>query len=235
MTEGAAQKDTTSPGGTYTVRFTEDIESKQGLMFENRVIWFSLIKKGTVIMDKELFARDKAYKLPSFIEKYPHQEWKAENILRLGNIPPLPDTMCNEVIVANLTSNAIGYVDVITFQPERFIIFDLQPNSTVKLYSQPENASSLTFLAGGKFSGGQIMNRIQVDFQLPESQSSVARFCITISNQGISITSSEYEGVIYDTTELWEALRKTTPENFSPDSLPKPIEVRVPKSNCEVR
>jgi hypothetical protein len=235
LTAGASQTTTTSPSKIYTVNFSEEIESKQGLMFENRVIWFSLIKNGVLTLDKELFARDKASKLPSFTEKYPYQEWREENILRLGGKNPLLNSRNNEVLVSNLSSNSIDYFDVITLQPERFLIFDLAPNTTVKVDSQPESASSSTFLAGGKFSGGQAMKRAQADFRIPENSSAPAHICIIITDQEITINSREYEGVFYDTLELTGAMKRMNPENFSPDNLPKPRENRISKSDCRTR
>jgi hypothetical protein len=235
LTADASRTTTTSPGKTYTVDFSEEIESKQGLMFENRAIWFSLTKNGVLTLDKELFARDKASKLPGFTEKYPHQEWRAENVLRLGGKATSLNSRNNEVLVSNLSSSSMEYVDVMTLQPERFLIFDLPPNAAVKLESQFEGASSSVFLAGGRSPGGQALKRVQADFQIPESSSSPSRICIIITDQGIGISSKEYEGVFYDTTELTDAMKRMTPENFSPDNLPKPRENRIPRSDCRAR
>lgn len=234
VTAGASQTRITSPNKTYALSFTDDIEANQGLMFENRVIWFSLSKNDVVVLEKELFARDKAYKLPRFTDKYPRQEWKAENVLRLGEHNPLPDSSCNEIIVSNMTSDVITYFDVIILTPERFLIFDLHPGSSIKLYAQPESdlTNGTVIITGGKISGNQNIERKQATFHSQSGLSATTRYCITITDWGIAISSRDYEGVIYDTTQLGEALKKVDPEHFSPDDLPTPKEITIPKKDC---
>lgn len=55
-TVGAFQAQTSSPNGIYTVKFLEGIESQQGLMFDNRVVVFSLSKHGRVILNNRVVA-----------------------------------------------------------------------------------------------------------------------------------------------------------------------------------
>lgn len=232
----AFQTNTSSPSGTYTVKFFEHTESQRGLMFDNRVVTFSLLKYSNVVFDQELFSREKADK-PSFAQKYPRQDWKSENILRLGG-DSLPDSNCDEITVSNLTAKEITYFDVITFLPERFIIFDLYPNSTVKLYAKPENdvaISSEAFILSGKFSNGYEIKRKEVTFKLRRDTVATAHFCILITDEGISMTSSEYEGTTYDFTETVKGLKEADPATFSPESIPKPKEIFVHKQECKAR
>lgn len=235
-TVSAFQAQTSSPGGTYTVKFMESTESQQGLMFDNRVVVFSLFKHGRIILENELFTREKVDK-PPFAQKYPRQDWRTENVLRLGG-DTLPDSSCDEIVVSNLTAKEITYFDIITFLPERFIIFDLKPNSTVKLYAHPENNMTIsdeTFIVGGKFSDRHEIKREEVTFKLRKDTVTTAHFCILITDEGVSMTSTEYQGTIYDMTETVESLRKTEPGKFSPKDIPKPKEILVPPVDCKAR
>lgn len=230
----ASQVMTSSPGRTYTVQFEESVESQQGLMFDNRVVKFSLTKHGATVFNQELFSREKVDK-PPFSQKYPRLDWRAENILRLGG-DSLPESSCDEIIVTNLTSKEIAYFDVITFQPERFIIFDLQPKSTVRLYAYPENDATIAdqpFLVGGKFSDGQDIKTREVSFSRRANLPTVAHYCISISDEGIFMNSIEYDGMIYDYTGTVEGLRKASPGELSPKEIPVPAKILIPKGNCK--
>jgi len=140
--------------------------------------------------------------------------------------------------VSNLTAKEITYFDIITFLPERFIIFDLQPNSTVKLYAHPENnvaISDETFIFGGKYADRQEIKRREVTFKLRKDATTTAHFCILITDAGVYMTSTEYEGKRYDLAEMVDGLRKTEFGKFSPRDVPNIKEILVPPGECKAK
>lgn len=183
--------ETVSPDRTYTVRLKEqrenhiipfsNIDDPPGCPAE-----FSVYKKGQPVIEKMDIGDDSNL----FDDLYPDHSWVADSILRFGNKDP-DELGHDEVVVRNNSNQVIAYLQVRTCKWEMFWLFDVQPNSMVKLSACPQ-IIWLDFY--GKFSGGKNIPFVGMNFKIGSKRRTTGHYLITIADEGTSIDSPDFEG-----------------------------------------
>ena len=119
----------------------------------------------------------------------------SHNILRLGSKNRLPQAQCDKVFVYNETANIVTYLQFNGAAYEEFLLFDLEPHSSAKVYAQPqtdEMADTSWIGSEGKFDNG---SKIFGDgeFWIYKLYNGTAHYRLTIKDNKIIVTSREFK------------------------------------------
>lgn len=188
---------TTSPNKTYTVELTGD-KGRGGFIFYNTVR-FNALRNGQSIV-KNAHAHSGDWMDISFELAYPEHAWVSENVMRFWRNPHLPEEKekSDTLLISNDTDKAIKYLKVNA--NDMFLVFVMQPKSTLKLSSTHQSWSSGVWV-GGEFEDGQ---RIDYGAGFPHHNkvNEPLRYCVSINPSYVKIESPQMEG--YDDKGNWD-------------------------------
>lgn len=165
-------------------------------MFSEPMVWLSVLRDKTPLAERIPFYHADAPR-PRFLEGHPVHSWLSDSILRFGNENPLPQSRCDTIVVRNSSSRVIKHLEVEGVTDEIFLVLDLKPNESVKLYSQPENDLGIRYSslgASGEFDGGPKGFDGTTSFDLRGGHVGPGHYCITVTDHEVSIKSEEFDG-----------------------------------------
>lgn len=175
---------TTSPNKTYTIELTGD-KGRGGILFYSTVRFNALRNGQPIVRDAHAHSGD--FMDNSFELTYPEHEWVSDNVVRFWG----PNSASDQLVVSNHSGKAIKFLKL--YASDMFLIFDLQPNSTLQL--SPSHQSWATWIASeGEFIDGQPISGNGVNFLLRPGRDDPLRYCISINENGLKIESAQAEG-----------------------------------------
>lgn len=218
---------TVSPNNTYLVEIVESDSEEYGDMAYWKAFRQSeqIVGKGTIY---------NASPPPQFSETYTHHRWLAENQLWLGKEDDPPSKIQDEVIVTNEIALPIASLLITNIRQQSIIAFDLQANSTTKIYAQQllsTSAKNISFDVVCRLPNGKEIVSQPTHFPNLERYIGPLHFCLTIREDQIIIASGELEGRYEDTKQLVKDLaldKQAYPKNISPARY-----VTIPRGACK--
>jgi hypothetical protein len=127
----------------------------------------------------------------SFELAYPQHAWVSNNVLRFWRNPDVPEKKSDRLLVSNRTGKVIRYLKINA--KDMFLIFDLEPTSTLEL--NPSHQSWLSWIeCEGEFIDGQRISWKGVNFFHRGTIGEPLRYCVSISDDGVRIESPQIEG-----------------------------------------
>lgn len=179
---------TTSPNKTYTIELTGD-KGRGGILFYSTVR-FNALRNGQTIV-KGAHAHSGDFMDISFELAYPEHEWVSDNIARFWRTPNVPESNFDQLVVSNNSGKAIKFLKI--YAMDMFLIFDMQPNSTLKISASHQSWASW-IKSEGEFIDGQPISGNGVNFLLKNGLDKPFRYCISISENGLKIENARAEG-----------------------------------------
>ncbi len=185
---------TTSPNHTYTINLVESLYPP-GEPYKY-MVGLKIFRAGNLIADNSRFSGSDDFDR-RFGDEYPEHQWMSENLLRLGRktSPSQYDT----IVIRNTTNSVITYFTALG-KTEMFMLFDIQPDSVIKLNAQPQTDRDrdLSWIAySGQLAGGKEIPPGGVNFKIHGKYIGPACYCVNIKNGEVLITSSNFEAVKY--------------------------------------
>jgi hypothetical protein len=120
--------------------------------------------------------------------------WISDSIIKYGEIiESVPESKMDEVTVTNETNQSINYL--VVEANEKFLILDIQPQSSVKFLAYPQ--SWLNWISGeGKFSSGKAIPFVGKNFRIGDDRESHVpkHYCVSIKDNEMLIQSEEIKG-----------------------------------------
>lgn len=195
-----------SPNKTYKVQINSEPYLNE--MFSEQQVWYSLYKDNKTVFEKEpLYRKEGEF----FLDKYPSNEWVAENVFRLGR-KTQSNGRYDDVMVYNSTLRKITCVQFETGVPEKFFVLDLKPGMGVNLHTQVERDPSITSLwtsAGVRFEGDNYSSIIYATFKIKSNSLGPWHFCVNVTDSEILVSCKELEGEKYRYADEVMTIEKT--------------------------
>ncbi len=191
---------TSSPSSTYEVRLGEEIRPEDSGDPWPYKVFLSVSKHGRSVIDRELVYSNDSWDL-RFGDICPQHTWVSENVLRLGGEHTLPESSCDVITVRNQTANDITYLmlsGMVRRPGEKFLLLDVPPSSTIKLYAQPQTdkvGDTSGFSCHLQFADGREIPTTGMGFRIRGVYKGPARYCLTIKDNEVIIRSEDFEGV----------------------------------------
>lgn len=200
---------TSSPNKTYRVEMTGD-KGRGGFLFMGEVR-FNVIRNGQVTV-KNAYAHSGDFMDISFELAYPEHAWVSENIMRFWPNPHLPEEKekSDTLLISNDTGNAIKYLRIKL--KDMFLVFDMQPHSTLKLSSTHQSWSSGVWVEG-EFEDGQHID-YGAGFPHHNKVNEPLRYCVSINPNHVKIESPQMGG--YDDEGNWDRLNISNSPSCNP-------------------
>lgn len=196
----------TSPNGKYTVELTGD-KGRGGFVIPSVV-------KYNILVDGKLLTRDRLVHYGdamdiSFELAYPDHAWTDERTLRFWSIQPRLGDRLDTLLISNNTHKTIKFLRIKA--RDMFFVFDVQPNSRLKLAftHRPEGKQ---ISAEGEFEDGSLID-YGVQF-LENGSREPLGYCMTIDYDRVTINSPRERA--YDHRGNWDNLNI----NAAPDCAP---------------
>lgn len=166
----------TSPNKTRMIRLTGNQNSPSFPIIEH-VVRFDMFRNGEVVLTtKHLYSGD--WWDAGFTSIYPEHKWVNESVIRFSQNNGVVEEKADSLLIRNDTDMTIRYLRVRA--KDMFLLFDLQPNSTIELMASPQ--TSLSYVSvDGEFQDGASVSWNGVNFQIEESSSPV-QYLISISS-----------------------------------------------------
>lgn len=200
---------TSSPNKTYTVELTGE-KGRGGFIFYNTV-QFNVLRSGQNIV-RNAHAHSGDWMDISFELAYPEHAWVSENVMRFWRNPHLPEEKekVDTLLISNSTDKAIKYLTIKL--KDMFLVFDVQPHSTLLLSSTHQSWSSGVWVEG-EFEDGKRMD-YGVGFPHYNKVNEPPRYCVSINSSSVKIESPQMEG--YDANGNWDRLNIARSPNCNP-------------------
>jgi hypothetical protein len=188
---------TSSSNKTYSVELTGD-KGRGGIIFYSTVR-FNVLKNGQTVV-KDALAHYGDFMDVSFELAYPEHAWVSENTIRFWRNPHLPEDKdkFDTLLISNDTDKVIRYLKI--GSGDMFLVFDMQPDSILKLSPSHQPGQSWVDCEG-EFGDGQPIRCNGVNFSPPKSNETL-RYCVSVGEQGVRIESPQTEG--YDANGAWD-------------------------------
>jgi hypothetical protein len=200
---------TPSPNKIYTVELTGD-KGRGGFIFYNTVR-FNVIRNSQIIVENA-YAHSGDWMDISFELAYPEHAWVSENVLRFWRNPHLPGEKeeSDTLVISNDTGKALKYLRIKL--KDMFLVFDMQPYSTLQLSSTHQSWSSGVWIEG-QFEDGE---RVDYGAGFPHHNKVGAplQYCVSINPSSVKIESPQMEG--YDDNGNWDKLNIPKSSNCNP-------------------
>ena len=178
---------TISPNETYMVELTGDLEP--GLIqIDEQVVSFNLYKSGVRVASNVQMTSFDFYE-HGFLSQYPNYEWVNNNLLRFidDNSPEPKDSL----LVSNRTESTILYLNI--SQLDLYLIFDIQPNSSVKI-KVPRYKWQSWVSVSGQFANGESIQFTGLNFFHQDKFDKPLHYCVSVTDNGVILNSLEVEG-----------------------------------------
>jgi len=157
-------------------------------------IYLSYASQGIQVLNEvEVEAGD--YSNSPYYQETPLLNWVYENTFRLDDQTSFPESESDVLFVRNDSASALSYLIVSGEANERLFILNLEPQASLKLYARPQylRADSSWISASGQFINGEKVYH-GLNFRMPHSAKGPGRYCLSVKEDGISITSLDFEG-----------------------------------------
>ena len=184
--------DTKSPDSAYRLHFKERIGFPRPTRHE---IQFDLFKEQTRILKDEQLYEGGVYD-SRFSELYPEHLWVSPSALRFGSKDNLPKSQHDELVVENATDRTITYLRVNAGKYETFLLLELKAGSfvTLEVEAQTDKGQDLSYIGcKGRFADGTPIGEEAGNFLVKGKYRNPAHYSLRISDNGVSITSKEFE------------------------------------------
>ena len=179
---------TSSPNGTYKVSLMgQKRQPTLGFMSEVR---FEVLKNGELFVPTRYLHSGDSFDL-SFEAGYPNHSWLRENVLHFFRQEYLDKDRLDTVIVTNKTREKIRYLRVQAL--DKFLIFDLEPLSSMELAASPPRGDIKWVGAEGEFVNGQKIDLAGVNFKTRKELGDAFVYTITIEDHGLVVDSPHLE------------------------------------------
>ena len=197
----------TSPNGKYTVELTGD-KGRGGFFIPSRVKYNLLVDGKQLTRDRLVHSGD-AMDI-SFELAYPEHAWIDERTLRFwSNRHRREDQLLDTLLISNNTNKKIKFLRIKAW--DMFFVFDVQPNSRLKLaFTHRSEGQGIS--AEGEFEDGSL---IDYGVGFPENGSrEPLGYCMTIEYNRLTINSPRERG--YDHRGDWNNLNIDAAPNCVP-------------------
>ncbi len=200
---------TSSPNKTYTVELTGD-KGRGGLIIPS-VVGYKVFKDSQ-IMAKNSWVHSGDWMDISFELAYPENAWVSENVLRFWRNPHMPaeKDKFDVLLISNDTDKTIKYLEVKA--RDMFLIFDLQPNSTLKLSSTHQSWSYGIWIEG-EFEDGRNFE-YGTGFTHRDKLNKPLRHCLSVNYSFVKMESPQMDG--YEDNEDLDRLKITKSASCNP-------------------
>ena len=160
---------------------------------------FNVIRNGQTVV-KDAYAHSGDAMDISFELAYPEHAWIDENVLRFWRNPDRAEQSgADTLLIWNQTGKAIRYLKVNS--KDMYLVFDVQPNSTLKLF--PSHQPWQSWLdCKGEFEDGQRIQCNGVNFSHNDKLNPPLKYCVSIKYDRVVIESPQIEG--YDVNGSWK-------------------------------
>jgi len=158
-------------------------------------IYLSYASQGQQVLNEVEVSEGDSSRAP-YWDKSPQLNWIYENTFRLDDTASLPESESDVLFVRNDSARALSYLYVNGEANERFFILNLGPQTSLKLNARPQwRRADLSWIsASGQFiNGGKVYNG--QNFKMPNSAKGPGRYCLNVKDDGIMITSLDFEGL----------------------------------------
>jgi hypothetical protein len=200
---------TSSPNKTYTVELTGD-KSRGGFIIPS-VVGYRVFKEGQIIA-KNSWVHSGDWMDISFELAYPEHAWVSENVLRFWRNPHKPEEKdkFDILLISNNTDKTIKYLEVKA--RDMFLVFDLQPNSTLRISSTHQSWSGGVWI-GGEFEDGRNIE-YRTDFTHRDKLNKPLRHCLSVNYSYVKMESPQMDG--YEDNEDSDRLKITKSASCNP-------------------
>jgi hypothetical protein len=133
-------QETTSPQGTYKAVFEGKTAPRNGLS-QNERVRLTVTREQKPFFNKDPFFGEDGLDA-HFTGAYPVIEWVNDFTLRMGgdlSAQPFHD----ELNVSNRTDERIDVLEIFYGRYERFLVFDLEPGKSLRIFASPQFSVSL--------------------------------------------------------------------------------------------
>lgn len=185
---------TISPDTTYQVDCKEEVGSQASSHHEVRC---DVLKEKRPIIKNELLYEGGFYD-NRFSELFPEYSWVSTSVLRFGRQDSVLPSQHDEVIVANETDQTLTYLRLDVGKYEAFLLFEVQPKSSLTLNVQPqsdEGRDSSYVGCKGRFDDGNLIAEAAGNFGVRGRYRGRSHYAVKITNKGVLISSQEFEAL----------------------------------------
>lgn len=177
-----------SPTETYRVSLTgQKGRPALGLMSE---VQFEVFKDGELFVSKRYLHSADSFDL-SFEAGYPNHSWLRENVLHFYRQEYFYKDRLDMVIVTNKTREKIRYLRVQAL--DKFLIFDLEPLSSIELAASPPRGEIKWVGAEGEFLTGQKIELAGVNFKTRKELGNAFVYEISVRDHGLVVESPQLQ------------------------------------------
>lgn len=196
----------TSPNGKYTVELTGD-KGRGGILIPSVV-------KYNILVDGKLLTRDRPVHSGdamdiSFELAYPEHAWIDERTLRFWSNRHRREDLLDTLLVSNNTGKTIKFLRIKTW--DMFFVFDVQPNSKLKL-AFTHRSEGKQISAEGEFEDGSLIN--YGVYSLENRSRDPLGYCMTIDYDRVTINSPRERA--YDHRGNWDNLNISAAPDCAP-------------------
>lgn len=191
---------TSSPSRTYTVEL-----SRSFIPLFEQIVRFNLYRNDQSIV-KATYLISFDYFDSGFGEMYGNHGWVNESVLRFTSHTSDREKRLDSLVVTNKTNKTVKYLIVGAL--DLFLIFDIEPNSRIKLTATHSKWQS--YITGeGEFANGERIVQNSVNYSHEGKFQAPLRYCISINDDGLKIESPMMEG--------WKIGKPNTPVSANCD------------------
>ena len=196
----------TSPNGKYTVELTGD--KGRGGFFIPSMVKYNVLVDGKQLTRDRLVHSGDAMDI-SFELAYPEHAWIDERTLRFWSNRHRREDQLDTLLISNNTNKKIKFLRIKAW--DMFFVFDVQPNSRLKLaFTHRSEGQGIS--AEGEFEDGSL---IDYGVGFPENGSrEPLGYCMTIEYNRLTINSPRERG--YDHRGDWNNLNIDAAPNCVP-------------------
>ena len=196
----------TSSNGKYTVELTGD-KGRGGFVIPS-VVRYNILVDGKLLTRDRLVHSGDAMDI-SFELAYPEHAWIDEKTLRFWSNRHRREDLLDTLLVSNNTGKKIKFLWIKTW--DMFFVFDVQPNSKLKL-AFTHRSEGKGILVEGEFEDG---SRIAYGVSFLENGSrDPLGYCMTIDYDRVTINSPRERA--YDHRGKWDNLNIDASPNCVP-------------------
>lgn len=180
---------TSSPNKTFAVELTGN-KARPHSLFTEHEIRFNLLKNGQAII-RNAYVDSYDWLDSGFEDSYPEHIWVNESVLRFGLNVSESEKGLDSLAISNNTGKTIRYLKITA--RDMVFIFDMRPNSTLKL-SVPHQGWLSWASCEGEFVDGQGISWDGVNFFHRDKINEPLRYCISINEKSLKIESPQMDG-----------------------------------------
>lgn len=190
-----------SPNKTYTVELMGN-KSRSVVPLTDQKVQFRLYKRGQpVVKAAPLISFD--WFDSGFSKTYPEHKWVSESILQFSSNIVESENSLDSLVISNNTNKTVKYLKIRVL--DMFLIFDIEPNSSIKL-TVPHYRWQSWVVGEGEFEDGERISGNGVNFFHKDKLKEPLRYCISINNNVLRIESPLIEGWNSDNPKIPKAV-----------------------------